>query len=231
MLEKFLPGFWNSVNRPISENAKPAIVLKPHHFSNNAVWGILNGETPRLLAGKARSYRVSKKKSSAEDNGYWSDVLGETDPFQERYRDNMEQFLNQIIQLPNHAVVHLDLQPDGICKNCAAGKHCMGTNYKTENPPMDTLRGETAALNLILSKLEKYEFRPGIDFIAKPTAHTLYDFEGRALNSPEEPTPISAEFNSLLVRIGALRYIRAKYGEMGWAYQVELTFALLSNTN
>ncbi len=207
MLEKFLPSFRNSAKRPINESAQPAMTIKPHHLLQREVWGALRGEMPGLLADGVTSCMVSNKMLANNDYGYYSDVIGEADISGERYKHALELVLNKLATLPNDVVIHLDLQPDEMCKSCIVGRHCTATNYRSEYPPRNVLEGERKILSQILAQLVEEKFKPGIDFVAKPTTHTFYDFEGRPLNSPQESTPVNVVFNSLLVRAGALRQI------------------------
>ncbi|MBI4096139.1 MAG: hypothetical protein HY425_00290 [Candidatus Levybacteria bacterium] len=107
--------------------------------------------------------------------------------------------------LPNQSFIHLDLQPDGICKSACFGKHCTGLYIR--GLIGDIFNSEKIRLLSIERMLKEAGYKLGDDYEHKETSVILYDYEGRSLRTRKQPTPVAVTFDSLIVRTGALRKI------------------------
>lgn len=125
----------------------------------------------------------------------------------QKHQRAVEDFFVKLQILSDDSFAHLDLKPDGMCKACVIGKHCSGTNYRSLLTPRSTVISELNCLNVIRQKLESRRHVMGVDFTTQPTTHTLFDLGGKTLNDPSEGKPVSIIFNSMIVKVSALRDI------------------------
>lgn len=193
----------------------PAITIRPHHVLSEDVRDALaRRQSACLLAeehvrrmGFLRAWPYRNSINQCGPIGYYSDVLGITHQDRQKFQRALEDFFTKLQELPDDSYAHLDLKPDGMCRACAIGKHCSATNYESESSPRSTVEGERTYLDHIRQELEKKGYILGVDFTVQPTTHTFYDLEGRTLSDPEEGIPQNIIFDSLIVRVSALRDI------------------------
>lgn len=194
----------------------PSLTMRPHHFFKPFVRDALrrkrNSKEIKLVNGKVNYISVFIPESptffpySIDQRNYWRDVFGKTEADKNRFQAAMEDYLTALWKLPDQSFIHLDLQPDGICKATCIGKHCTAVYVRGEK--IDPFNGERHELSNIAFKLKDAGYKLGEDFIHRETSNILYDYYNRSLSTRKPVAPETVVFNSLIVRTGALRRIQ-----------------------
>lgn len=188
---------------------EPAANLRPHHFGTSVKSALEPGKTPRNTVLNRLMYRASQHM---DQTGYFNDIVGKNKDELGDFRRSQMNFLNLLHSLPENAVIQFDIKPDGICSSCKIGEHCTATNLRTKPKPIPLLRKDWAKweegkLDKIKRDLVKNGFKEGKDFKFKTTRHVLYDYGGKTLNEVSDPIPQDSIFNSMLVKVSALKGI------------------------
>ena len=184
----------------------PVLTLKPHH-------AIQNGGVKRTLSGekfKRPPFLSQIIEQRLNLGGYSRDIVGTN---VRGILDNSrkeEDFLRRLAEVPDDAVVQLDLAPDDLCRACVVGKHCMATNYRVGfgfSPATNYADAEQLNVARIQLALDSKGYQEGRDFVFRPTEHVLFDYGGGSFKSTIKPQPVEASFNAILLKMGALRTI------------------------
>ncbi len=183
------------------------LTIRAHHFMFPYVRATFaRRRNPSRLATELVSNLMVAREQAEENSGYHADVLGVTEEDTDRFQKGLADFLQQIRDLPDRAFVKLGLQPDGICRSCNVGRHCLSTNYRSLNPPHCVVEAEEMSLRRIHAELERAGKRSE-DFFHCSTVHTLYNLDGQALNQAVEGVPETIIFDSLVIKAEILRKI------------------------
>lgn len=189
----------------------PSVSLRPHHVFDSRTQDAIaerKNFVPVLLRTSLHVPPIILAVLATDPSGYMDDVWGKNIGNIFSHQRTINEFFDQLCNLSGQDVIHLDLQPDGICKSCVVGKHCSGTNYKSLFcRPSNTMENEKDCLSEICSALRSNGFKEGKDFIFRPTTHILFDFLGKDLKDQNDPRQITIKFNSMLVKVSALRKI------------------------
>lgn len=191
----------------------PDISLRPHHFTNPDVRAAIGNKTrPKISRTDLflRGGQIFERATERFSGGYFKDVTGTTSEDFSRFQLSEKDFLDRLSQLPDDAVVCLDIKPDELCNSCVIGKHCIATNVRTKTwpaPAIDRVKQEAETLDKIQKDLVKKGYQEGNDFIFKSADHVVFDFGGKQLNQVTNPTPSNITFNSMLVKMAALREV------------------------
>lgn len=181
----------------------PIMTLRPHHavFSERIKSAVTLTARPKppfvttVIFQKLNMF-----------GGYIRDQLGTTvSELREQYKKEAA-LLDYVETLPDEAKIKLDIEPDDFCKSCVVGKHCTATNYKAMIfPHTDTVAPEQDYVSKVHSALLENGYEEGEDFIFRKTAYTFYDFDGGNFKNVKNPQPVLVNFNSMIVKMGALR--------------------------
>lgn len=189
----------------------PAIEIRLHHLMQR-------------MPGKFRILRLYSPISifigtvlamaHTEENIYYAlDTRGAygTSEYEQKREERKEVSvsMNQALEsLPDDAIVKVHMDKDSICNSCSIGKHCTATNYKEHGRNRNVHEFEGKKLRSLHRKLLKKGFYEDVDFKLVPTTQTFLDYHGENLwTSDETPTPLTVEYDALLVRMGALRRV------------------------
>lgn len=182
----------------------PDFYLKPHHavFSErirSAVTQTKRPKAPLLLFYLLQ--RINLYGATRDEYG----------SSMKEIRESLEReanILDIVESLPDETNISLDLRPDAFCQSCVVGRHCSATNFKAGPfPNKDTAESEQKQISNIHLSLLENGFEEGKDFVFRPTNHTLYDFGGGNFKNTPNPEPLSVSFNSMVVKMGALRKV------------------------
>lgn len=183
----------------------PTLTLRPHHaiFTqriNNAIAG-------KKDTNEALSFMIGLIIQRL-DSEYFKDSVGTSISDIQRNRRSETVLLDSLRRLPDETIVHLDLKPDDFCKACPIGRHCTATNVKgLFGFSTDVARHEERCISEIHSALVENGYKEGKDFVFRDTENVLYDFGRKTLNKERNPKPQITTFNSMLVKMGALKGI------------------------
>jgi hypothetical protein len=202
----------NNVSKNVEKpDWTPYVSIRPHHLLYQSV--IQKAISGKEISNKVILRYLLSKRGREDPSGYHEDVFGtKWSDIAVRMRSE-KTFYDLLRDLSDEAVVQLDLKPDGLCRACRIGRHCTGTNFEGPNQTADsTAQGEYRALVQIRSSLERGGYREGKDFVFKLTPYVLFDFGGKNLKENSSPQPLNVNFNSMLVKMGALRGIILRVG-------------------
>lgn len=199
-----------------SEGFTPSLTMRPHHFFKPFVRDALrrrgNSREIKLIDGRVSwinlhvpSENITFFPIPIDQRNYFKDVFGKTEADRERFQAATEDYLTRLWKLSDQSFIHLDLQPDGICKATHVGKHCTAAYVREEK--IDPFNGERHSLANIEFKLKEAGYKLGEDFVYRETSNILYYYDHRSLNTKKPVVPETVVFNSLIVRAGALRKI------------------------
>jgi len=184
----------------------PSAFIKPHHFFFTPLRAALEGyATPEQATANILIILGVNDSNRRDPTGYWSDLYGTTDANKQQFATGIQKYFTELYELPDSSSIHLDLQPDGLCKSCVGGKHCTATNFRSIRFPHCKATAEARHLGDIRRMIESAGHREGQDYIIKKTTHTLYDMGNKYINTPVAGKPLRVVFNSLIVNTGALR--------------------------
>lgn len=185
--------------------------MRPHHFFHFAVQAALRGRESPLALGLQSTLGMLLHWAILRDMpGYFEDTLGTTPVQVWRHQAGVRRYLQELRSLAPTNLIKFSLEPDGICKSCPIGRHCLTTNFRKGREFDDIhhkLDVEQSSLTRIVSNLQNEGFQDGSDFWHEPTPTTLYDLSGKPLTYPINPIPQQIDFNALVARVGALRTI------------------------
>lgn len=207
-----------SIANQESEGFTPSLTMRPHHFFKPFVRDALrrrgNSQEIKLVGGKVswiKPFMVPKIRYTRffpvpiDQRNYFNDFLGKTEADRKRFQAKVEDYLTRLWKLPDKSFIHLDLQPDGICKATHIGKHCTAAYVRGEK--IDPFNGERHLLANIEFKLKEAGYKLGEDFVYRVTSNILNYYDHRSLNTRKPVVPETVVFNSLIVRTGVLRKI------------------------
>lgn len=200
-----------------SEGFTPSLTMRPHHFFKPFVRDALrrrgNSQEIKLVDGRvswinlhAPSENITFRPIPIDQRNYFKDLFGKTEADRKRFQAATEDYLTRLWKLPDQSFIHLDLQPDGICKATHVGKHCTAF-YVRGVTKIDVFTGERNVLANIEFKLKEAGYKLKKDYIYRETSNIVYDYDRRSLNTRKPVAPVTFVFNSLIVRTGALRRI------------------------
>jgi len=195
-------------NQEVAENFdwSPTLTLRPHH-------AVFTQRINNAIAGKkdnneAFSFVMYLIVQRLDYSGFFKDSVGTAISDIQKNRRSETALLDSLRKLPDEIVVHLDLKPDDFCKACPIGRHCTATNVRDLfGVCTDVARNEEEHISKIHSALVENGYEEGKDFIFRTTENVLYDFGRKTLNKVRNPRPQITTFNSMLVKMGALRGI------------------------
>lgn len=193
----------------------PSIILRPHHMNHPFVKEAILRKR-RFVGARLGIAMIGEAfLGSFDASGYYYDqtaysLRGVVDQWVKQ-----EAFFSLLEKADDDAVVHLDLQKDGICESCAIGRHCHAVDLSIPIfDRIDKYEGQTETgdehIDFVLpiqKALIRAYYRKGIDFINRETSHQFYDYDGRTLREERDPQPVTVTFNSLLVKMGPLRHV------------------------
>ena len=199
-----------------SEGFIPSLTMRPHHFFTPFVRDALRRKRKskeiKLINGRVNHINVFVPKNTkffppypTDRRNYFRDAYGKTEADRKRVQTATEDYLTALWKLPDQSFIHLDLQPDGLCKATYGGKHC--TAFYVRGEKIDPFNGEGHQLRNIEVKLKDAGCKLGEDFIHRETSTILYDYDHRSLSTRKPVVPQTVIFDSLIVRTGALRKI------------------------
>jgi hypothetical protein len=185
----------------------PALVLRPHHVYSPEVATAIKG---RNIFRDAKVYMRSifREIRDRQDAGFYIEDtygIGNTETKVEAKR---QVFYDEIRALPDNAVVHLDMNPDMICKTCPIGKHCRSTNVVRFGSLSQAPAAEAKFIQIFEERLRRKGFQEGEDFAFKDTTSELENYNGEKLwGHSAPPVPKTVVFRSMLIKMGVLRSI------------------------
>lgn len=184
---------------------KDAVAIRPHHLRLDDLWDALEGKKDPVTLAEEVVAKSVKQAEEGDPSGYYADLLGEDLKCVEQYKGGLIAFYTTLQQLHDGALIHIDLQPDGMCKACAIGKHCLSTNFKLGGYDIDTFSLEKRDLESFRDHLQERGFIPGKDFFVLPTRHTLYNLRGGTFLRSSASEPSIVQLDSLIVPVGVMR--------------------------
>lgn len=179
---------------------KPVLNLRPHHLTNPEIRGALIGKNilfinfdgPRLR----REYPEEVDLYQADTYGVGSD--GE---------EMLHPIKAALTALKDDHVIKVGIEKDPICTSCQIGQHCDATNYVLFGVTQDRLEREKTELDKVHKELTNAGYIVGADFIFEDIQYRLLDYRGAGLWDQVIPTPEIVNFQSMLVKVEALRKI------------------------
>ncbi|KKR27104.1 MAG: hypothetical protein UT57_C0018G0008 [Microgenomates group bacterium GW2011_GWC1_39_7] len=187
----------------------PSITLRPHHVRFMPRRGI-----KRLKLSSPINFfssLIATSRYTRDDDYYYRDAFGEFGTPEGARRERLRKlFLQELKDMPNDAIVQLDLSADGFYNTCPIGKHCGATNYESRDKreQIDVVALEMAKLEAIRKKMLAKGLREQVDFKLTQSTHTLFDYHSENLwRNLQPPQPKVVQFTAMLVKMGALRRI------------------------
>jgi hypothetical protein len=188
------------------------IRLRPHHAFDPTIREAITGEQSPDVSGRTNLDTI------LENIIYWRDFAAyRRDTFtgqgdKEARKATLlkvwhehQAFIAQLQQLPDDAIVHLDLHKDAICDACPIGRHCVATNAISKGGSIDAPLTERRILYDIYKLLVANGFTRGTDFTSHMSQHVFQDYDGQNMWRGNQSTPVTIDFLSMYVRMGALR--------------------------
>ena len=186
---------------------KPSLTLRPHHLMlympGGSKW--LRLHSPIKLALET----VLAMAYIGENTDYELDATGQYGtPEFGQIKQAVESIKQELRDLPDDALVRLDLFKDRVCNSCAIGKHCLATNFRLHGLKRNYPKTEEKLIKSLRKKLLKKGFVEDVDFKLVPETQEFLDYQGQSLwRSRRPPIPTSFDYNAMMVRMGALREV------------------------
>lgn len=183
---------------------EPSIKVRPHHLTDPEIKGAVIGKKT-ILALNLDGPRLINEFPN-EVALYHADTYGVGNSGDEV----IKPLKNSLSALEDDDVVHLDIDKDDICNSCQIGKHCMATNYRLWGKTRQRDSIDKEEVDKINQNLIVAGFVEGQDFIFSETSYEFLDYGGAGLWEDAVPSPRTIIFNSMLVKMYALRKIFAR---------------------